>query len=159
MKIAYIDSQNIKLWIRELWREIDWRKLFDYLKFRYNMDIIKIFMWYKSSKQERYDDLLKIWYMVVFKKTHERNGKIKWNADSMIMLHWVVDAIEWKVKNAYLISWDWDFDVLIDFWKEKWIFKKIFIPNHNKISKLLIDSTDVKSRIFCHTIENKIKKS
>ena len=156
MRIWYIDSQNIKLGVRELWSEIDRENLFIYTKVRYKLDELKFFVWYLSTNIDLYTHLRAVGYTVVFKKTHEYDGKVKGNVDTLMMKVWIKDADEGKVSKAYLFSWDWDFEVLIDYWKEKWVFEKVFIPNHKKISQLILDCTVLEQRVLMYSMLHKI---
>jgi uncharacterized LabA/DUF88 family protein len=157
MKIAYIDSQNIKMWIKELGREIDWEKFYHYLKTRYKINKVKFFVWYLSTHHETYKELKEIGYHVLFKNTHEHDGKVKWNVDTLIMRVWIEDYYQWELSQAYLLSGDWDFDVLINFWKQHHCFTKIFIPNHKKLPSIINDCTTVSEKVFFYTLENLIK--
>ncbi len=159
MRIAYIDFQNIKLWIRELGREIDRKRFFVYLTMKYKIHHIKIYIWYLSKNQEFYDELMSYWYIVFFKKTIEIDGKIKWNVDTAIMRHAVQDVYIQNISLCLLVSGDGDFDELIYAWQQKWIQYKVLIPNHKKSSQLLLDATVVSQRQFLHTIQNYIQKN
>lgn len=154
-KIAYIDSQNIKLGIRENGRDVDWNKLFQYLKKRYAIDIIKFFVWYIASNQVQYDELQKIGYVVCFKQTYcNEEWKTKWNIDTLLMKHAMRDLD--TITGAYLLSWDGDFDVIIHVRRKQWVFKKLFLPNSRKISQLLLKSTKIAERNFLFELQSKI---
>jgi uncharacterized LabA/DUF88 family protein len=158
MKIAYIDSQNIKMWVKELGREIDRHKFYIYLKMKYRCDSIKFFVWYIDDNKHWYDELSSYWYQVVFKKTLSAIKAGKWNIDTLLMLHGITDINKW-LSSWFLISGDWDFDVLIEHWKEHNIEYHIMIPNHHKASQLLKDVTDSSGIVSMHDLEHKIKKT
>ena len=158
MNIAYIDHQNIKLGIKELWREVDWKSFYIYLKMKYEIDIIKFFVWYIESNNQRYQELKDIWYDVIFKKTLSIAKAEKWNVDTMIMLHGITDTN--KGMNFWLlVSWDWDFEVLIEYWISQNINYKIMIPNHKKASQLLKEVAWQTWLINMSDLSNKIKKT
>lgn len=152
MKIVYIDCQNTHMWVKDLGREIDRKKFFVYLKDKLHVDQVKLFVGYVSWNEQFYDMLTRVWYIIVHKVTWSYIAKekidnkrvkktsIKWNVDSELILESARDYYEWWLTKWYLVSWDWDFVVLINFWKEKWIFGKLFTPNPTKTSILLKQS-------------------
>ncbi len=157
MKIAYIDFQNIKLWARELGRDIDWSMFFYYLMKKYKFHSVKLFLWFLSQNIAFYDELKKIWYTVVFKKTIEVDWKIKGNIDTCLMREALQDSYDNSVNFSLLVSGDWDFDELLRFWQTRWQHYKVMIPNHTKTSQLLLETTEVSERQFMHTIQHIIQ--
>jgi len=138
MKIMYIDSQNIHKSILDLWWKIDWEKYYNYVKNKYEIDNIKIFLWYMKKYENFYRNLSNIWYEVVFKETLVLpDGTIKWNVDIDIAIQVLLDLFEWKLTKAYIVSWDGDYNTLVDLLKVRWILWKVFIPNKKKSSKLI----------------------
>jgi len=140
MKIAYIDSQNIKMWIKEVWFDVDWDKLYSYLKTKYKIDVIKFFVWYLDQNKDRYDELKNIWYNVIFKQTYQYDGKIKWNVDTLIMLHGIKDCDNWDLCMWMLLSGDWDFEVLVNYWKTNKKDFLVLVPNIKKKAKILYET-------------------
>jgi uncharacterized LabA/DUF88 family protein len=141
MKIAYIDAQNIRLWVRELGRELDWKKFFVYLTMKHKVIRVKLYIWYMSKNKELYRSLEEIWYILIFKKTYEYqddNQKtiVKWNVDTILTLDAIKDYYLWNISHGILVSWDGDFDMMIDFWIEQNVWFDIMVPNHHKIPLL-----------------------
>jgi len=138
MKIVYIDSQNIHKWIEELWWYIDWELFYIYMKRKFWVDKIKIFLWYVLKYKRFYEKLNNIWYDIVFKDTLILpNWTIKWNVDIDIAIQCMLDIFEWDLEKAYLITWDWDFNSLVDLLKNRNLLWRVLIPNRKKASKLL----------------------
>lgn len=159
MNIAYIDMQNIKLAVREIGTEIDRWLLFQYLKKRYKLDYIKLFVGYLASNKEFYDELKWFGYIICFKSSYEQDGKTKGNVDTLLMQIAIQDFYQWQITKAYLLSWDSDFDVLIKFWKQYNVFGKVIIGNHKKIPQLFLNCTIIPDRVlaysFCHLMSKK----
>jgi len=139
MKIVYIDSQNIHQWLLQYhWWIIDWKRFFVYLGDKYKVDKVKIFFWYLKSQRGFYQKLRNIWYEVCFKETLVLpNWSIKGNVDIDIAIFALKDFYENSVSQAFLVTWDWDFNSLVYFWIEKEVFWKIFIPWVKNSSVLL----------------------
>ncbi len=138
LKIVYIDSQNIHKWIQELWWIIDWEWFYKYMKTKFKVDKVKIFLWYLNKYEKFYSKLKDIWYEIVFKETLILpNWTIKGNVDIDISIQTVLDIFEWWLKKAYLITWDWDYNTLVDLLKNRNLLWRVLIPNRKKASKLL----------------------
>jgi hypothetical protein len=85
-----------------------------------------------------YKQLRVLWYEVIFKETMVLpNGDIKWNVDIDIAIHTILDVIEWWLTKGYLVTWDWDYNTLVDFLRKRNVLWRILIPHRNKVSKLL----------------------
>ena len=138
MKIMYIDSQNIHKAILDLWWIIDWEKYYIYIKNKYKLDKVKIFLGYINKYERFYKKLKNIWYEIVFKETLILpDGSIKWNVDIDIAINVLLDLFEWNLSQAYLVTWDGDYNTLVNLLKNRNMLWKVFIPNKNKSSKLL----------------------
>ena len=57
-----------------------------------------------------------------------------------------------------LVSGDGDFDVLLEFWKEKGVFDKLIIPYRNMTSKLLKNITSESERYDLSFARKKLSK-
>lgn len=138
MKVVYIDSQNIHKAIEELWWIIDWELFYQYLVKKFEVQEIKIFLWYIKKYEKFYSQLKEVWYQVIYKETMVlENGTIKWNVDIDIAIHVMLDMFEWWLQKAYLVTWDWDYNTLVDLLKSKNLFGRVLVPNRKKASKLL----------------------
>ncbi|MBS9784018.1 NYN domain-containing protein [Candidatus Gracilibacteria bacterium] len=136
MKILYIDSQNIHKALLEIGWKIDWERFFVYTKNKYEIDEIKMFVGYLQKFEKFYKKLEKIGYTMIFKKAGILpNGEIKGNVDIDICIESMKDFYENRLSEMYLASGDGDFNSLVDFFQEKSIFGKVFIPNAKKIIK------------------------
>lgn len=141
MKIAYIDAQNVYLGMKTLWYIIDWKVFFEYLQRRYEVNQVKLFMWYIDKYQRFYSDLKKYWYILIFRKTQYVNEIIKGNIDSVLVLETVRDFYISDIDDVFLVTGDGDFDVLVEFLESNGKFAKLMCPNIKKTSKLLKEVT------------------
>ena len=133
---AFIDSQNLYLSIKSKWWELDYKRFYIYLRDKFKCTRIYIFIWYINWNESLYTKLQQYWYIVVFKPTLElKYGKIKWNVDSELVLHTMINYNNFN--KAVIVSWDWDFHCLIEYLEENWKFFKLIIPNRYKYSALL----------------------
>lgn len=159
MKVVYIDSQNIHKWIFDYhWWIIDWKHFFVYLKDKYKVDKVKIFFWFIKEQKWLYFKLEKIWYEVCFKETLILpNGNVKWNVDIDIAIFVLRDYYENNISFAYLVTWDWDYNSLVDFLEEKNVFWKVFVPWVSNTSVLLRKSAK-KKLVDLVPMKNKLQK-
>ncbi len=159
MKIVYIDAQNIhkSLQVYHDWT-LDWKRFYIFCTEKFQATEIKIFFWYVPKYRHLYESLGKIGYTVIFKETLMLpNGDIKWNVDIDIAIIAVRDTYEWLVTRALLITGDGDYNSLISFWQEKWIFDLVLIPGVKNSSTLL--TRTAWKRIFdIALLKNKLQK-
>jgi uncharacterized LabA/DUF88 family protein len=137
---CFIDWQNLYLWTSTEWWNVDPFKLKVYLKDKYNISKAYYFLWYvKDENNWLYTMLQEAWFIVVFKKQMvEMTTNKKWNIDSDMIFHIMEKLIEegndfWKI---VIISWDWDFKILIDYLLKKERLLKILFPNKKFTSSM-----------------------
>jgi hypothetical protein len=141
--IAYIDGQNLHLWTRSEWWSVDFSKLRIYLFDKYKIKKAYYFIGYMQDENNRlYTKLQEAWFIVVFKKQQllmETNKK--WNIDSDLIFHVMAKLLDEadKFDKILIVSWDWDFKILIDFLIKKQRFLKILFPNKKYASSLYND--------------------
>lgn len=138
MKIMYIDSQNIHKSLQDIGWIIDRALFFEYAKRKFMIDKVKIFFGYVKRYKNFYTKLERIWYEVIFKNTLILpDWTTKGNVDIDIAIISLIDLFECWLTEAYLVSWDWDYNTLIDLFKERNVFWRVLIPSSKKSSKLL----------------------
>jgi uncharacterized LabA/DUF88 family protein len=102
------------------------------------VDVIKIFFGYVKKYETLYKQLRSYWYKVVFKQTMVLpNGEIKWNVDVDIAIDCVLDLTEWWLDLGYLVTWDGDYNTLVDLLRKRKSLWRVLIPHRTKASKLL----------------------
>lgn len=138
MNIAYIDMQNIHQSTKEMWRLIDRELLYWYLQTKYDIKEIFVFMWFIQKYTHIYNQLRLIGYKIIFKEVLVRNDwTIKWDVDIDIAIQAMHHLYGKKVTKAFLITWDADYNTLINERKSKWIFWKLLVPSNEKTLYIL----------------------
>lgn len=136
---AFIDSQNLNLSIQSLGWKLDFAKFYIYLKDKYKIEKVFLFIGYVSGNEGLYTSLQKIGYILVFKPTLEYKRKglkyTKGNVDAELVLHTMIEYQNYK--KAVIISGDGDFYCLIEYLAKQKKLAHIFIPNPKKYSSLL----------------------
>jgi len=145
MKVAYIDAQNIHKWIQELGRILDWKKIYDYMKEKYEIDKFCIFFGYVQKYQKLYNFLKSVWYDVIFKEVStNKDWTIKWNVDIDIAIKSMNDIISWELEQAYLITTDVDFNSLIYEFRNRGIWWRLIVTDIKYTSKYLRKASESK---------------
>lgn len=133
--IAFIDWQNLHLWVSSDGWKLDLFKFRVFLRDKYKVQVAYYFLWcLNESEQDLYDRLQKAWFIVVFR---EHNSlllwKKKWNVDVDIVFSMMKHLIEKDDSRdkMILVSGDWDYKKVVDYMIKKWVFEKIIFPNMN----------------------------
>jgi len=133
---AFIDSQNVNLAIRDQGWKLNWKRLRVYLKDKYKVNRVYIFIWYVPSNNKIYQYLQEVWYILIFKPVLElKSWKTKGNVDAELVLHSMIQYNNFD--KAVIITWDWDFACLVEYFLEQNKLKKLIVPNINKYSWFL----------------------
>jgi uncharacterized LabA/DUF88 family protein len=70
------------------------------------------------------------------------NGEIKWNVDIDISVAMMNDYYQGHLAKLVLVSWDWDYNTLIEDMKQKWVQYYILAPTKQKCSRLLSEVSE-----------------
>ena len=133
---AFIDSQNVNLATRDQGWKLNWKRLRVYLKDKYKISRVYIFIWFIPSNNKIYQYLQEVWYILIFKPVLElKSWKTKWNVDAELVLHSMIQYNNFD--KAVIITWDWDFACLVEYFLEQNKLKKLIVPNINKYSWFL----------------------
>ena len=132
----YIDGANLYQWSKSWWK-IDYKKFYRRLKDKYKAHKIYIFLWYLDNNIDMYSKLSENWYILIFKETMQIDWKTKWNCDTELAVKSTSNYYEEETKDIILVTWDWDFGCIIDFFLEKWCNIKLLAPNKKYCSYLL----------------------
>ena len=138
--IAFIDGQNLHLWTKSEWWSVDFNKFRVYLSDKYKIKKAYYFIWYVQDENNRlYTKLQEAWFIVVFKKQQLLMETIKkWNIDSDLIFHVMSKLLDNadEFEKILIVSWDWDFKILVDYLIKKERFLKILFPNKKYASSL-----------------------
>jgi 8-oxo-dGTP diphosphatase len=134
---VYIDGANLhKGGLASGW-QLDYSRLFVWLRERCKSDEVFLFIGHLADKQQEYDALRDIGYKLIFKEiARNRDGSVKGNCDSNLIVKALSDVMEYEVSSVVLVSSDGDFVPLVQFWKSKSIATTILSP-YTRISLLL----------------------
>lgn len=145
---AFIDWQNLYQWIS--W-QIDYSKFRTYLIDKYSISKAYYFLWFKESENNLYERLQEAWFILVFnqKPEHLKSEK-KWNIDVNLTFNVMKKLIEEnnKFEKVVLISWDWDYKVLVDYLIELGKFEKVIAPNQKFSSSLYRHKKNLDQKYF-----------
>lgn len=133
---AFVDSQNVNLSVQSLGWRVDWKRFFVYLKDKYNVKKVFIFIGFVESNKGLYDFLTNTGYICIFRPTVEyKDGHTKGNCDAELVLHTMIEYSNFD--KAIIITGDGDFYCLIDYLIKQEKLKTVLIPNRIKFSSLL----------------------
>ena len=136
---AFIDSQNLNLGIRGCGWELEFGRFRVYLKDKYNVSKVFLFIGYVAGNEALYTYLQSVGYIVVFKPTleYQKNGELrtKGNVDAELVLHTMIHYPNYN--KAIIVSGDGDFHCLIEYLVEQKKLLRVLIPNRKKYSALL----------------------
>lgn len=144
---AFIDSQNLNYSIsKDIYKgrkriyigwKVDMRYLHKYLKDKFRVKKIFLFIGYVPGNMKMYDSFSKFGYQLVFKPTViNRDGTTKGNVDAELVLHSC--KIEYdNYDKSVVVSGDGDFYCLYEFLEKEKKLKNILIPNKFTQSSLL----------------------
>ena len=133
---AFIDSQNLNLGIRELGWKLDYRRFRVYLKEKYNVEKVYLFIGYMPQNTDLYAYLQDAGFICIFRPTLTyRDGTTKGNCDAELVLHAMIQIDNFD--HALIVSGDGDFQCLAKYLHEQDKLGAILVPNQKKYSALL----------------------
>ena len=125
---AFIDAQNLNLGVKSQGWTLDWSKLRQYLKNKYNVTDAYLFIGYKPGNEGLYTNLQKKGYLVILKPTMELpNGTVKGNVDAELVLHTMIQYHNFE--KAIIVSGDGDFFCLIEYLAKNNKLRHVLTPN------------------------------
>lgn len=152
---AFIDAQNLYLGIKDCGWEIDYKRFNVYLKEKYRVDKVFIYLGYVKKYQALYNYITDCGFIIIFKEIVTSKERVKGNVDVML----TVDSIRKcnKYTEAVFVSGDGDFLPLYDYLtQDKGKGLIILVPNQKKYSQLLLT---YKNRLrFMNDLKDKIDK-
>ncbi len=133
---AFIDSQNLNLGVRSQGWRLDFARFRIYLKDKYRVKKVFLFIGFILRNKELYEFLTKAGYTLIYKPVIEskRHAKTKGNVDAELVLHAMIEFPHYD--KAIIVSGDGDFHCLIEYLDQKKKLLKVLVPN-KKYSSLL----------------------
>jgi len=135
--IAFIDGQNLHLWLQSDGWKIDDKKFRIFLKDQFQVQEAYYFLGFVSEEeQELYHSLQRAGFIVSFREhSAALKWKKKWNVDVDIVFEVMKKIIEnEKFDQIVLVSGDWDYIKLVDYLIKKLLLKRVLFPNKNHSS-------------------------
>jgi len=127
---AFIDSQNLNLGVRSQGWKLDFRKFRQYLRNKYNVTNVYLFIGYKAGNEALYTNLQQMGYIVILKPTMELPDKtVKGNVDAELVLHTMIQYPNYA--KAIIVSGDGDFHCLVEYLEEQGKLLLILAPNRH----------------------------
>lgn len=151
---AFIDSQNLNLGILSCGWKLDFRKFHIYLKDKYKVIKVFLFIGYIIENEKLYRALRKAGFILIFKPTISQFGKMKGNVDAELVLHAMIEYNNYT--KAIIVSGDGDFHCLIEYLDKKNKLLYVLIPSPNSYSALLRRFR--KYFIYINNLEKKLVK-
>lgn len=152
--IAYIDGANLYEGVKGLGWKLDYQRFRVWLRDKYKVETVYLFIGLVPANKDLYTKLQENGYVLVYKEvTYDGDGKVKGNCDADLVLKSVADFYEKRLMNAVVIASDGDYASLIQFLKEKGVFKSLVSPS-NKCSYLL-RKLDIPI-VYLDTLKNKL---
>lgn len=135
---VYIDTQNVwQTFMCHGWK-IDWKRLYVYLRDKYKVRKVMMFLWYLKKKEKFYAQLKKWWYELHFKSTRTIKWKVKWNVDAELVLQAMKEKD--RLWQAILMTSDGDFACLAHELLTEKKLHSICTPHVDYCSSLLKDT-------------------
>ena len=152
---VYIDGANLKQGILLENREIDYESFYKWLKKKYKITNVYIFLGFIPKLKSFYSDLEAIGYEVVFKETFFEDKILKANCDAELILNCVSDFYKKKYDEVIIVSGDGDFSCLIKFLEKENVLHRLIAPNIKRCSIFLKRSTN--RVVYLNNVEEVLK--
>jgi uncharacterized LabA/DUF88 family protein len=113
------------------------KKFREFLTKRFWVKEAFYFLWFKQNEQELYQALQRAGFVVIFNEKPEKlKSDKKWNIDVNLTFDSMKKLYEEEFDKMVLVSWDWDFKILVDHFISKNKFLRILFPNKKYASSL-----------------------
>jgi uncharacterized LabA/DUF88 family protein len=133
---AFIDAQNLYLAIQELGWKLDYKRFRVYLKEKYGVEKVYMFMGFLPENQALYNFLQSVGYVLIFKPiVLNEEGYVKGNCDAELVLQAMIDLE--KYNQAVVVTGDGDFYCLVNYLKSQDKLRKVLAPSNENCSSLL----------------------
>jgi uncharacterized LabA/DUF88 family protein len=136
---AFIDSQNLNVGVQKHGWKMDWKKLREFLKTKYNVTEAFMFIGYVPENEDMYKQLHESGFRIVLKPTYdmtrprpeieegEEKKPIKGNVDAELVL-WAMKELP-KYSQAIIVSGDGDFFCLVEYLVQEKKLLKLLAPS------------------------------
>ena len=152
---AFIDSNNLNLGIQNLGWKLDYKRFRVYLREKYNVKVVYLFIGYVPTNQDLYSSLQKYGYVLVFKPTlPDKDGNVKGNIDADSVLQTMIDYNNYD--KAIIITSDGDFQSLVKYLYEQG--KLLFVmSSYTKTCSVLLKKAAKEKIVFMNNLRKKLE--
>ncbi|OGH64095.1 MAG: hypothetical protein A2821_02275 [Candidatus Magasanikbacteria bacterium RIFCSPHIGHO2_01_FULL_41_23] len=151
---AFIDSQNLHFGILEQGWKIDYRKFRNYLRNKYDITKVFMFMGYLPSEQALYTFLRQSGFTLIFKHVSKLlDGSVKGNCDGEMILQAMIEYPNYH--QALLITGDGDFVCLIKYLQKQNKLLQVIAPTLENCSKFIREVAG-KKLLFFNDLQSKL---
>ena len=155
MNYAFIDGQNL---YQSLNWQIDYKKFRVYLNDKYKIKKAYYFIGFKWEENWLYEKLQEAGFILVFNiKWINLQSNKKWNIDTNLVFNVMKKIIHDDFNKVVLVSWDWDYKMMVDYLVEQNRFCKIIVPNLKFASSLYKNHNNLESKYFANLDDLKQK--
>jgi uncharacterized LabA/DUF88 family protein len=133
----YIDGNNLYRGAKRLNFEIDYKKFRGWLRQKYNVKNVFLFIGLINTNLNFYSYLQECGFILIFKPVSKVHGQINGNCDAELVLRVVSDFYRKEYEKCILITGDGDFGCLVEFLNDNKSFKLLISPNSTECSYLL----------------------
>lgn len=147
----------MNLGIKNLGWKLNFKKFRVYLKEKYNVSVVYIFIGYVPTNQDLYSSLQKAGFVMMFKPTlPDKDGRVKGNVDADLVLRVMIDYKDDNFDKAILITSDGDFYSLAKYLYEQ---KKLLfvISPYTKTCSALLKKSAKEKIIFMDNLRKKLE--
>jgi len=153
---AFIDGQNLYQWLN--WK-LDYKKFRIYLKDKFGVDEAYYFLWFREKENNLYEKLQRLWFILIFNlKWEYLKSNKKWNVDTNLVFYAMKKYIEDDFDKIVLVSWDWDYKMMVDYFEEKQKLSKVISPNFWYASSLYKHKNNLDQKYFMHLDQVDVRK-
>jgi len=139
---AFVDTQNLFMWAKSDGWIVDWRKVRNYLKHRFDVSKAYLFIWYLEEQEDMYEFMESCWFELIHKPVSELKWETKWNVDAELVLQAMIDYE--KYDKAVIVTWDGDFTCLVRHLESKKKLLRLLVPTDKWSSRLLKEASNKK---------------
>jgi uncharacterized LabA/DUF88 family protein len=134
---VYIDGNNLYRGAKELGFEIDYKKFRNWLRQKYQVTNVYLFIGLVPERVKFYEYLQECGFILVFKQTVSVGGTVKGNCDAELVLKATSDFYTKSFGKCMLVTGDGDFGCLVEFLSEAGALSGVLAPDEQKCSILL----------------------
>ncbi len=151
---AFIDQQNLYIELKKCGWIIDYVKFARYLKEKYSVKRAYMFLGYIKGNERLYDALNESGFECIFKPTMIKEGAIKGNCDSELILHAM--RLFPMCDKIVVVTSDGDFRCLVEYLIFHNKLKQLLVPNGRRYSALLKSFREYTG--YLNDMEKRLKK-